>query len=111
MIYTDLPNPDEPIRQGDIFRALPRIFFKPDEIPKVQSDNTETFGTSDRIRVARSKWIEELEDEVIQVVVAVERVFGIVASQDCDTRHRDFISFFLIDKCTDVLGQTPSPDS
>lgn len=79
MIY-DFPQPDVPIRQGDIFIGLPRI-----EV------SLERVILADREGEVETSW-NELADtkEPVDIVVPVRPVAAIVATQDCDAlRSRD----------------------
>ena len=79
MIY-EFPDPDAPIRQGDIFVGLPRIEISLEQVLLAEEDGQ---------RVAR--W-DDLADrqEPATMIVPVRPVAAIVATQDCDAlRSRD----------------------
>lgn len=95
MIY-ELPEQDQPIRQGDIFYPLPFTFI----------ENPDLMNIIDSERIKRSSWdsIQNSERELISVPVIP--VWGIVASQDCDASRIPYISFFQINSFSNASGLT-----
>ncbi len=74
MIYEKV-DPDARIRQGDIFRCIPRIDFSLAKLPIVSDAFTE-----------EASWAELLADgrDEITAIVGMKAVTGIVITQDCD---------------------------
>lgn len=101
MIY-DFPDSTQPIRQGDIFKNVPRVFFDPSKFSKLQQDEESPF--------VETNWLSELEYESIQAVSSVMPVYGIIFTQDCDTQHRGALALFLVDRCTNIIGPSPNSD-
>jgi hypothetical protein len=73
----------EPIRQGDIFRGLPRIDLSLTAIPVVGNDGKEDVMTWEGIAAV---------GEPITALVALRPVTAIVASQDCDAQNGDDVT-------------------
>jgi hypothetical protein len=94
-------NPDQPIRQGDIFFPLPR--------PKILLDELQTL--SEEAGIDASKWSEVKDKDKILTLVELEKTWGIVATQDCDATRSDSISLFKIVPFADVYGSFPSKPS
>lgn len=97
MIY-DFPAEHEPIRQGDIFYPLP--------IPLLELGNLTIVSPEGDMQIA--EW-DNLEEEDVQVRVPLEKAYGIVASQDCDTSRAPYVTFFEIGTFQDVSGLTLPP--
>jgi len=95
MIY-DYPNIDQPIRQGDIFRNIPRIDYDPDVLDIVNDDES----------VLRSDWLNIIQDrkEYIASIVGMRPVWAIVISQDCDIVRTDDITLCEINQFKSVAG-------
>jgi len=80
MIY-EYPDESEPIRQGDIFVALPRVELSLLTIPVVDDNNLTSLKRWDEIAEARKE---------LTAVLSLRSVPAIVATQDCDAlRSRD----------------------
>lgn len=87
MIYVKV-DPDDPIRQGDIFAKVPRVDLDLDNIPVVHDDGVE-----------RRDWLTALgdfPDGLIEAVVSIQAVLAIVATQDCDALRAPEISLAQI---------------
>lgn len=97
--FYSIPDVTDPIKQGDIFKNIPLVFFDPRTLIKVEREKGSPFVSS--------TWLREMGRDEISVVVPVEPVLGIVASQDCDTQHREYVALFLVDKCHEVIGKDP----
>ncbi len=79
MIY-EFPEPDSPIRQGDIFVGLPRVELSLEQVILAEDDGQ---------RIARWDDLANLR-EPATLIVPVRPVAAIVATQDCDAlRSRD----------------------
>lgn len=82
MIY-ERPSPDDPVRQGDIFRNVPRI--------DVSLGKVLAFDEQEGAFEAR--WVDLVDrsrSQPIQAAVRIMPVQGIVITQDCDAlRSRD----------------------
>ena len=104
MIYQDVVV-DAPIRQGDIFTALPRIEISLDDVVLFEG-NGDTSTCSWRDIAGRGG--------VTTVVLPVRPVTAIVATQDCDAARSDDITLCEIRPFREVEGkaaQTTSPKS
>lgn len=74
MIY-DVPELEDPIRQGDIFRDLPKVEMSLRRVPVLVGENQQELRS----------WKDLVSaGEPVSIVVAARPVFAIVASQDCD---------------------------
>jgi hypothetical protein len=104
MIY-DLPEIDEPIRQGDIFSGLPRVDLTLPQILVYNKDET----------VNEVPWSQILQDgKPRSIIVSVKPVTAIVMSQDCDTERESHISLCEVREFRDIYTsskQTTSPGS
>jgi hypothetical protein len=80
MIY-DKPDPSADVRQGDIFRAVPRIDVALKDLQVIETDSA-----------VPSNWAELPQvlsglGEPVTALVSIRPVTGIVLSQDCDALH------------------------
>jgi len=100
MIY-EIPPPDSPIRQGDIFVGLPRIDLSLREVLLVDQEGE---------RVVR--W-EDLatQSEPLNIIVPVRPVAAIVATQDCDAYRSRDITLCEIREFRDVEGKSQETKS
>jgi len=100
MIYDSVPE-YELIRQGDIFRDIPRIDYSLLEMMVVDSLN-------EPARLLT--WMELLEEQVpdIQAILHIKKVTGIVITQDCDAARGDFLSLCQIQPYRGCFGSIPS---
>jgi hypothetical protein len=92
MIY-EAVDEGQSIRQGDIFRDIPRIDLSVAELPIVEQDGQRL--------VAWQNLLDEGLD-LVTALIPIKRVSGIVITQDCDAANGQFISFAQIDKFVDV---------
>lgn len=104
MIY-EFPLGSEPLRQGDIFAALPRIDFTLDDLP---------------IQDEEGNFIHEHWQQLCshtngdKVLVGIRPVTAILITQDCDIIRAPDLTFCEIHRFVDVEGkakQTTSPKS
>jgi hypothetical protein len=96
MIY-EIPSPNEPIQQGDIFRYIPRIDIDLEQLPVLNGDD-----------VSQSNWVELTRissNAPVTSVVAIRPVTAIVITQDCDAVRVDDIALSEI-----VLFEQVMPD-
>ncbi|MHB8120281.1 MAG: hypothetical protein ACYDHX_16430 [Methanothrix sp.] len=100
MCYESL-NPDQPIRQGDIFFPLPR--------PKISLDELQTL--SEDAGIGAPKWVDVKDKDKILAIVELEKTWGIVATQDCDATRSDSISLFQIVPFGEAYGSFPGRPS
>jgi hypothetical protein len=104
VIYQDTAV-DAPIRQGDIFTALPRIEISLDSVVLFdENGDTSNCGWRDIARAGRET----------AIVLPVRPVTAIVATQDCDAARSDDITLCEIRTFREVEGkaaQTTSPKS
>ncbi|MCB0179749.1 MAG: hypothetical protein KDI62_16065 [Anaerolineae bacterium] len=94
MIY-EYPDENEPIRQGDLFYPLPRMNI---DLEKMAVHTPEKFE--------EISWENIDFDDSIIVSVPLKPVWGIVATQDCDTTRSPVISLFEIDSLKEVTRLT-----
>lgn len=99
MIYLPV-DPAEPIRQGDIFRHVPRV--------DMSLSDLSIFGASDSIK--RADWKDVVtgckDPEVICAVLAMKPVMGIVITQDCDASRGYSISLCQVDDYLEATKTT-----
>lgn len=100
MCYEPL-DPDQPIRQGDIFFPLPRPKISIDELQAISRD----------AGIEATKWVDVQGRDEILTLVELEKTWGIVATQDCDATRSDSISLFQIVPFEKVYGSRPSKPS
>lgn len=89
------PIPSEPLRQGDIFRLLPKV-----EV------GLEAVSVSRETEVHESRWIDLDTTKSHTLLVAATPVWAIVVSQDCDVGRGD-VSLCEIDMLERVSGFGP----
>lgn len=87
MIY-EFPTPDEPIRQGDIFRSMPRMDLNLSKLPVISGEEA---LQSDWLRAASA-------NDPVTALVAMRPVLAIVITQDCDAVRVDDIALCEIDR-------------
>ncbi|MBI4475931.1 MAG: hypothetical protein HY654_02090, partial [Acidobacteria bacterium] len=78
MIYSPVA-PDSPVRQGDLFRNVPRVDFSLNELSVVEQNDT----------IVATRWadlpqVQELTPDPVTAVLSLRPVLGIVLTQDCD---------------------------
>lgn len=93
MIY-EFPDVTAPIRQGDIFEAIPRIDISFSEFSIVNENNEPEAVTWEDIRGVTKP---------LTAVVELRAVWAIVITQDCDTIRVPDISLCEIRPLSDVL--------
>jgi len=101
MIYERL-DADAPIRQGDIFRNIPKIIdFSTDAMSVVDKDD----------QISIRSWEDLIAEEgfpgSVETIVAVEPVDAIVITQDCDLVRSPEITLCQIDTFQIVMKITP----
>ena len=102
MIY-EIPPADAPIRQGDIFRAVPRIDSELAKLVVVTADGT-----------VESSWEAAANDqpgEPIFAVLGIRPVYAVVITQDCDAIRAPTIALCEIGPFPDVLHQNNLPNT
>ena len=77
MIY-DHPAVSEDIRQGDIFRSVPRVDFQLSKLPVIVEDE------DDPREVSWSALLAAGGDDPVMAVLGIRPVTAIVITQDCD---------------------------
>ena len=87
MIY-EFPAPDEPIRQGDIFRSIPRMDLDLAKLPIISGEGA---LQSDWLRVSAA-------NDAVTALIALRPVLAIVITQDCDAVRVDDIALCEIDQ-------------
>ena len=98
MIY-EFPAQTEPLRQGDIFRGLPRVDLSLQEISVIEEGN----------QPEAVSW-DSLKDRVepITAVVGLRSVWAVIITQDCDTVRAPDITLCEIKAFSDVV-KVPAP--
>jgi hypothetical protein len=94
VIY-EFPQPDSPIRQGDIFVGLPRVEVSLDRIPVIDEEGTHESIWAD-VATAGSQ---------VRAILPLRPVSAIVITQDCDTLHSQDISLCEVRSFRDVEGK------
>lgn len=92
---------DAPIRQGDIFRDIPRVDFSLAKVAFVEEN-----------QAFESNWQDLLENqptEGITAVVPVKPVTAIVVTQNCDALRGQYVSLCEVDKFLVATGKVGSP--
>ncbi|MEV4140303.1 hypothetical protein AB0J72_50100 [Dactylosporangium sp. NPDC049742] len=95
MIY-DSVEPDEPIRQGDIFRRIPKIDFNLARMVAISPSKGPVIGSWETLEHAA---------ESSTIAVNVMPVLAVVISQDCDASRSEDISFCEVRPFEDVDGK------
>jgi hypothetical protein len=102
MIYSPV-SAEEPIRQGDIFRNVPRVDFTLSSLAVID-DNDELKATT---------WREVLgspnRSNPISAVLAVKPVMAIVITQNCDAARGESLSLCQIEDYLTANGQEKPP--
>lgn len=104
MIY-DIPLPAEPIKQGDIFRYIPRIDVNLEELAIYEG---EEFSERNWVELTKNN-----EGQPITGIVAIKPVTAIVITQDCDAVRVDDIALAEIVLFSDVqtdINRTKYPE-
>jgi hypothetical protein len=91
MIY-DFPGSSEPIGQGDIFSAIPRIDINLNELPILEGEN---FFKKDWLNISKN-------NDPKQTLVAIRPVIAIVITQDCDAVRDDDIALCEISSFAEI---------
>ena len=99
MIYETVSQ-GTPLRQGDIFKSIPRIDISLKEISVLARNSIEDLSAS--IEAYEMSWEEAIQDQdvvehkdtipIIRAVLPVTIVSGIVVTQDCDAARADDVS-------------------
>jgi hypothetical protein len=101
-------NASEPIRQGDIFRWLPKIdVVLGDALLPILVESEEKGGKEiDWFQFAQSvpPAVVPPEMEVKTAAVSVRSVFGIVISQDCDAARCEYVVFAEVKPFKELKG-------
>jgi hypothetical protein len=97
MIY-EVSNSDDAIKQGDIFRDIPRVDLSLATMAVVDAEGQRAISWSDVV--------EEFAASPITALVAVRPVLGIVITQDCDTARGEFLCLSQLDDFLRSSGQS-----
>lgn len=103
MIY-EATTADEPIRQGDIFRRIPRVDLSLSTLAVIDDEDGARQVT----------WKEALEDggaAAITAILPVRAVDGIVITQNCDAVRGEYLCLCQIDEFLPAIGQKDPPKS
>jgi hypothetical protein len=98
VIY-EFPDPNAPVRQGDVFIGLPRIEISLKNLTILSEDHATEV-------VPWSNIVEEGRD--VSAILGIRPVAAIVATQDCDTLHSPDITLCEIRDFQDVDRSTKS---
>lgn len=89
MIYVPV-GPDTPIRQGDIFKNIPRVDLDLSDLSVISREGTVEFARD---------WSSLAEShDRITVSAAIKPVYAIVITQDCDAVRIDDVALCEIDR-------------
>jgi hypothetical protein len=97
MIYRTVDN-EVPIRQGDIFRNVPHVEFSLATLAVVEDDRQEI--------TSWERVVEFGDTEPVTALVAVEPVYAIVITQDCDAARGKHLCLAHVDKFLDITGKS-----
>ncbi len=90
MIY-DIPDPQAPIRQGDIFRQIPRVDLDPARLLVVSDSVHQKTEVLDWLKIATRA-------ARTPALVTIRPVYAIVITQDCDAGRVEDISLCEVDR-------------
>ncbi len=90
MIY-DIPDPQAPIRQGDIFRQIPRVDLDPAQLLVVSDSAKQKTEVLDWLKIATRA-------ARTPALVTIRPVYAIVITQDCDAGRVEDISLCEVDR-------------
>lgn len=90
MIY-DIPDPQAPIRQGDIFRQIPRVDLDPAQLLVVSDSAKQKTEVLDWLKIASRA-------ARTPTLVTIRPVYAIVITQDCDAGRVEDISLCEVDR-------------
>jgi hypothetical protein len=103
MIYEPV-SPDRPIKQGDIFRSIPRVELSLSRMMVVDS------GSLEPREVSWRDMIDECQGNVSTVaVLPMKSVDAIVITQNCDAVRGEHICLSEIGRFSDFLNQKTPP--
>lgn len=88
IVIYEIPSPESPIRQGDIFRSIPRIDLDLSKLPVVSGEES---LLDDWLKVSSAS-------NLVTALVAMRPVQAIVITQDCDTVRVDDITLCEINR-------------
>lgn len=102
MIY-DQVNPQSPIRQGDIFRRIPRVDLSLASLAVVDEDES----------YRKTSWRDALADNdngsAIAALLPIKPVDAIVITQNCDAARGEYLCLCQIDTFLLAIGQKDPP--
>ena len=102
MIYERVSTQD-PIRQGDIFRNIPRVEFSLSSLTVLGTDN----------ELRQVTWRDALQEtespDAVAAVLPIKRVDALVITQDCDAARGEYIYLCQIDNYLVATGQNQPP--
>jgi hypothetical protein len=90
VIY-DIPDPQAPIRQGDIFRQIPRVDLDPAQLLVVSDSAKQKTEVLDWLKIATRA-------ARTPALVTIRPVYAIVITQDCDAGRVEDISLCEVDR-------------
>lgn len=103
MIYESV-KPDEPIRQGDIFKNVPRVDLSLANLAVAEDDNH-------RLTRWRDLVSEGSTTQGITAVLPIKAVTAIVITQDCDAVRGQYLSLCQMDEYLSALNLKDPPAS
>jgi hypothetical protein len=101
MIY-DFPDPQAPIRQGDILRQIPRIEFDPARLLILADSIPSQAEEVDWLKIATTM-------ERIPILVTFHPVCAIVITQDCDAVRSEEICLCEVDRFDLIYPTAKNP--
>jgi hypothetical protein len=87
-----------PIKQGDIFRHVPRVDLSLAAIPVVEDEGTH-----------EARWLDIPQNSEITAILTVKSVTGIVITQNCDAQRGEYLCLAQIDPFIHVIGHNAPP--
>jgi len=95
---------DDPIRQGDIFRNVPRVDLSLADLVVVDDDDSRQTTWRDLV-------LEGSATQGVAAVLPVKAVMAIVITQDCDAVRGKYLSLCQMDEYLTSIGQKDPPKS
>jgi hypothetical protein len=101
MIYERVPT-DDPIRQGDIFRNIPRVDFSLSSLAVLFNDEEDP---------RQMTWRDAVQDAgssgTVTAIVPIKSVDGIVITQDCDAVRAEYVYLCEVVNFMSATGGNP----
>jgi hypothetical protein len=98
MIYEVVPETDA-IRQGDIFRGIPRVDFSMSDIAVVDEDDTRRVSWQDLLA-------EQGDSATVAAVLPMKSVDAIVITQNCDAVRGQYLCLCEVEAFLEATGKS-----